>query len=201
MLSLRSRVATVVATVAALLVFAAAAGLAFMYSGVYDVSASSPDNPVAAWLLHGTYEASLHRHARSDVAPGDLMSFENIRSGSRMYDANCALCHGAPDRPLSAVGRGIQPAAPSLLSASRRNTPKLMFWTIKHGVNMTAMPSFGKTQSDDAIWQVAAFIYAGRGITKDRYDQLVHGHADAGSAAASAAQVTQVTGNAGLHAH
>lgn len=146
-----------------------------MYSGVYDVSASSRDNPIVAKLLHGTYEASLHRHAGSDVAPGDLLSFENIRSGGRMYDANCALCHGAPDRPLSAVGEGIQPAAPSLLSASRRNKPVLMFWTIKHGVNMTAMPSFGKTQPDDAIWQVAAFIYAERGISKDKYDQLVHG--------------------------
>ncbi len=102
-----------------------------------------------------------------------------------MYDASCALCHGAPDRPPSAVGQGIQPAAPSLLSESRRNKPELMFWTIKHGVNMTAMPSFGKTQSDDAIWQVAAFIYAARGISGDKYDLLVHGNAQTDSTAAS----------------
>jgi hypothetical protein len=93
--------------------------------------------------------------------------------------------HGAPDRPLSAIGQGIQPTAPSLLSASRRNKPVLMFWTIKHGVNMTAMPSFGKTQSDEAIWQVAAFIYAERGISKDKYDLLVHGNAKVDCTAAS----------------
>ena len=156
-----------------------------MYSGVYDVSASARDNPIVAKLLHGTYEASLHRHAGSDVAPGDLLSLENVRSGARMYDASCALCHGAPDRPLSAIGQGIQPTAPSLLSASRRNKPVLMFWTIKHGVNMTAMPSFGKTQSDEAIWQVAAFIYAERGISKDKYDLLVHGNAKVDCTAAS----------------
>ncbi|QGZ58633.1 c-type cytochrome [Paraburkholderia acidiphila] len=185
MMFFRTRIATVFATVVALLVVLGAAGLAFMYSGVYDVSASARDNPIVAKLLHGTYEASLHRHAGSDVAPGDLLSLENIRSGARMYDASCALCHGAPDRPLSAVGQGIQPAAPSLLSASRRNKPALMFWTIKHGVNMTAMPSFGKTQPDDAIWQVAAFIYAERGISKDKYALLVHGNAQTGSAAVS----------------
>ncbi len=177
MLSLRSRVTTIVATVAALFFLLVAAGLAFVYSGMYDVSASSKDNPIMAKLLHDTYEASMHRHARSDVAPGDLLSFENIRSGAKMYDSSCALCHGAPDRPLSLIGQGIQPAAPSLLSASRRNKPELMFWTIKHGVNMTAMPSFGKTQSDQAIWQVAAFIYAERGISKDKYEQLVHRNA------------------------
>ncbi|MBB4513173.1 c-type cytochrome [Paraburkholderia fungorum] len=185
MLSLRSRIATIVATVAALFLLLVAAGLAFMYSGVYDVSASSKDNPLVAKLLHGTYEASLHRHAGSDVAPGDLLSFENIRSGARMYDSTCALCHGAPDRPLSATGQGIQPAAPSLLSASRRNKPALMFWTIKHGVNMTAMPSFGKTQSDQAMWQVAAFIYAERGISKNKYDELAHGDAQGDNARVS----------------
>ena len=62
---------------------------------------------------------------------------------------------------------------PQLLAANRRNNPKLMFWVIKHGVNMTAMPSFGKTQTDQTIWQSAAFLYDARGITKERYDTLV----------------------------
>ncbi|WP_242468282.1 c-type cytochrome [Burkholderia plantarii] len=194
MFSLRSSVATVVVTVVALFVLLAAAGAAFMYSGLYDVSASSRDNPVVAKLLHGTYEASLHRHAGSDVAPADLLSLENIQSGARTYDDSCALCHGAPGRPLSSIGAGIQPSAPSLLAASRRNKPVLMFWTIKHGVNMTAMPSFGKTKSDQAIWQVAAFIYAERGISKDKYHLLLHGNAHVDNAAASIKRPTSAPG-------
>lgn len=184
--SFRSRIPTVAVTAVALLVLLAVAGVAFMYSGVYDVSASSQDNPLVAKLLHGTYEASLHRHAGRDVAPGDLLSLDNIRAGARMYDSSCALCHGAPDRPPSPIGQGIEPSAPALLAASRRNNPVLMFWTIKHGVKMTAMPSFGKTQPDDAIWQVAAFIYAGRGISKDHYERLVHGDTPGNGAASSA---------------
>jgi mono/diheme cytochrome c family protein len=170
-----SRFATVVATAVALLVLSVATGIAFIYSGIYNVSASSKDNPALAWMLHRTYEASLHRHGGKDLPPADLMSLENIRAGARMYDSTCALCHGAPDRPLSAVGQGIEPSAPALLAASRRNNPTLMFWVIKHGVNMTAMPSFGKTQSDATIWQLAAFLHDGRGITKDRYDALKAG--------------------------
>ncbi|APR39620.1 c-type cytochrome [Paraburkholderia sp. SOS3] len=174
-MSTGSRLATVVATAVALLVLSAVAAIAFVYSGIYDVSASSKDNPAVAWLLHRTYEASLHRHGGKDLPPGDLMSLENIRAGARMYDSTCALCHGAPDRPLSAVGQGIEPSAPRLLAASRRNKPPLMFWVIKHGVDMTAMPSFGKTQTDATIWQLAAFLYDARGITKDRYDALKAG--------------------------
>ncbi|HVE08939.1 MAG TPA: cytochrome c [Paraburkholderia sp.] len=171
-MSNRSRVATIAATVVAMGVLCAAGAAAFIYSGVYNVSASDKDGALVAWMLHTTYESSLHRHAGHDLAPADLMSLDNIRAGARLYDATCALCHGAPDRPLSAIGQGIQPAAPHLLGAQRRNNPQQTFWVIKHGVNMTAMPSFGKTQSDQTIWQLAAFLYDARGISKDRYDAL-----------------------------
>lgn len=175
MSSTHSRTLTVIGTAAALLALLGGAAIAYTQSGLYDVSASSKDNPLVAKLLHSTYEASLHRYGGHDVAPADLLSLENIRAGARTYDASCALCHGAPDRPLSAVGAGIEPGAPALLAASRRNKPALMFWVMKHGVNMTAMPSFGKTLSDQTLWQVAAFLYAKRGISKESYDQLVHG--------------------------
>ena len=183
MFSTQPRIGAVIGTAAAVLVLLGVAGTAYMYSGLYDVSASSKDNPIVARMLHSTYEASLHRHGGADVPPADLLSLENIRAGARTYDASCALCHGAPDRPLSAVGEGIQPGAPKLLAASRRNQPPLMFWVIKHGVNMTAMPSFGKTQSDTTLWQVAAFLYTKRGISKGEYDRLVHGADDGPNAA------------------
>lgn len=188
--STHSRLATVIGTAAALLLLPAGAAFAWLHAGLYDVSASAKDNPLVAKMLHSTYEASLHHYGGHDAPPADMMSLDNIRAGAHTYDANCALCHGAPDRPLSAVGAGIQPAAPALLAASRRNNPALMFWVIKHGVNMTAMPSFGKTQSDQTLWQVAAFLYAKRGIPKTDYDRLVSapgvGNASQGTAAAGA---------------
>jgi hypothetical protein len=75
-------------------------------------------------------------------------------------------------RVLSSSGQGILPLAPPLLDAHRRNNPKLMFWVIKSGVKMTGMPSFGKTQSDQAMWQLAAFLSKGRGISAQDYDAL-----------------------------
>jgi hypothetical protein len=47
-----------------------------------------------------------------------------------------------------------------------------MFWVIKNGVKMTGMPSFGKTQSDQAMWQLAAFLSKERGISALDYDAL-----------------------------
>jgi cytochrome c len=174
-MQIRHPVASLAATIVITLTLLAIGAVLCGYSGIYDVSASSKDNPIIGWMLHSTYEASLHHHAGNDVPPGDLMSLKNIEAGARFYDSTCAACHGVPGRPLSFIGQGIQPAAPALLAATRRNNPKLMFWVIKHGINMTAMPSFGKTQTDQTIWQTAAFLYDARGITQQRYETLVHG--------------------------
>jgi mono/diheme cytochrome c family protein len=174
-MQLRHPLANPAATVVATLIVLAIGAVLFSFSGVYDVSASANESPLVAWMLHKTYEASLHHHAGNDVPPEDLMSLRNIQAGARFYDSTCAACHGVPGRPLSFIGQGIRPAAPALLAASRRNNPELMFWVIKHGVNMTAMPSFGKTQTDQTIWQTAAFLYGARGITPERYDSLVQG--------------------------
>ena len=143
-----------------------------MYSGLYDVSATSGHNPLVAWVLHKTYLQSLHRHAASIQVPSDLMSVGNVEAGARFYRDTCMACHGAPGQKLSPIGQGIVPPAPQLLSATRRNNPHMMFWVIKNGVKMTGMPAFGKTQDDQTIWDLTAFLYKGRGISAQDFAKL-----------------------------
>jgi mono/diheme cytochrome c family protein len=149
-----------------------AAGFGFMYSGLYDVSAASGHNPLVAWALHKTYLQSLHRHAAAIQVPTDLMTVANVEAGARLYRGTCVACHGAPGQTLSPIGQGILPLAPELLSATRRNNPRMMFWVIKNGVKMTAMPAFGKTQDDQTIWDLTAFLYKGRGMSAHDFDKL-----------------------------
>lgn len=153
-------------------IIAGAAGFGLMYSGVYDVSAASGHNPLVAWVLHKTYEQSLHRHAADIQVPPDLMTTANVEAGARFYASTCAACHGAPGKTLSPIGQGILPLAPELLSPKRRNNPRLMFWVIKNGVKMTAMPAFGKTQDDQTIWNLTAFLYQDRGISAQDFEKL-----------------------------
>ncbi|MGF6782550.1 mono/diheme cytochrome c family protein [Paraburkholderia sp. GAS334] len=48
----------------------------------------------------------------------------------------------------------------------------MMFWVIKNGVKMTAMPAFGKTQDDQTIWDLTAYLYKGRGISAQDFEKL-----------------------------
>jgi mono/diheme cytochrome c family protein len=151
---------------------AIAVGFGFMYSGVYDVSAASGHNPLVAWLLHKTYVQSLHHHAAHIEVPTDLMTVASVEAGARIYANTCALCHGAPGQKLSPIGQGILPLAPQLLAPARRNNPQLMFWVIKNGVKMTAMPAFGKTLDDRTVWDLTAFLYKGRGISAQAFEKM-----------------------------
>ncbi len=159
-------------TIVACIMLATGGGLIFIYSGLYDVSAMRPDNPVLAWALHKTFNESVAYHSQGLQAPSDLERPENVRSGARFFRDNCAVCHGAPGMQPSNISQGLLPSPPDLLRAGRRNDPVEVFWIAKNGVNMTGMPAFGKTLSDGQIWAMAAFLHKSRGIAAQDFQTL-----------------------------
>ena len=141
--------------VAAVLV--AIGGIGFAYSGLYDVSASSPHSGVVNWLLSTTSHASIERYAQ-DVQVPDLGTDDLARAGVNDFDAMCADCHGAPGQAPAAMGQGLNPPAPDLTESAAHMTPAELFWVTKHGIKMTGMPAWGATHDDAAIWPVVAFM-------------------------------------------
>ena len=85
----------------------------FAYSGLYDVSASSPDSGIVAWLLSKTSHASIERHAKWVDVP-DLADETLALAGISDFDSMCTGCHGAPGRDPEAMGLGLNPPAPDL---------------------------------------------------------------------------------------
>jgi hypothetical protein len=47
--------------------------------------------------------------------------------------------------------------APNLAEEDTRDARRA-FWTIKHGIKMSAMPAWGKTLDDVTIWNLVAFL-------------------------------------------
>jgi|MDTG01.2.fsa_nt_gb mono/diheme cytochrome c family protein len=117
--------------------------LAFAYSGIYDVSASSAHSAPVRWLLHTTYHASMARRAEAVTVP-DLTAERLRLAGAGDFDAMCAICHGAPGREPGALGQGLNPAAPDLAESARHLTDAELFWETKHGIRMTGMPAWAR---------------------------------------------------------
>src|SRR3546814_8967077 len=47
------------------------------------------------------------------------------------------------------------------------------FWVIKHGVKMSGMPAWGKSMSDEYIWNMAAFLQQLPDLDEEQYKALV----------------------------
>ena len=161
----------VVKVVVSLVAVAAIAATGFAYSGLYDVSASSPHSGLVDWLLSTTSRASVNRHAVGVQVPDldDAMALAGVSD----FDAMCTGCHGAPGQEPAAMGQGLNPPAPDLARAATELTPAEIFWVTKNGIKMTGMPSWGATHDDSAIWPVVAFIGRLPGLDADQYQMML----------------------------
>ncbi|MDR3376074.1 MAG: cytochrome c [Ancalomicrobiaceae bacterium] len=163
---------TVVRTVVALAILGGAAAVAFIYSGLYDVSATTPDIPIVAWAVHAVSEASVAARLGANKVPSGLDKPETIKAGGRLFIENCAVCHGAPEVAPTPIAQGLNPSPPNLFAATRKPDEQENFQFIKYGVKMTAMPGFGKSLDDDHVWQTVAFLNKLPGMSKSDYAGL-----------------------------
>jgi len=147
-----------------------AIGMAF--SGLYDVSASSPHSGPVTWLLSTTSHASIERHSSGIEVP-DLDNASLARAGINDFDAMCKGCHGAPGQEPEAMGQGLNPPPPDLSESAAEMQAAELFWVTKHGIKMTGMPAWGATHDDDALWPVVAFMTTLPDLDADGYQSLL----------------------------
>jgi mono/diheme cytochrome c family protein len=133
------------------------AGVILMFSGVIDVAATTPHNPVTEFVLSTTMDNSVRYHAKGIEAP-PLDNHAMIQEGFSHYHEMCEACHLAPGIDPTEISQGLLPAPPDLKEAAEEWAPAELFWVIKNGVKMTGMPAWGPTHSDDKLWAIVAFV-------------------------------------------
>jgi mono/diheme cytochrome c family protein len=159
-------------TILACIVIGAACVVGFIYSGIYDVSALTPDNAIVGWALHTTSDRSVDARLGGIVVPPGLDEPAMIQAGGRLFGQRCMICHGGPGLMPSDIAQGLNPQPPDLFRATRKPWPEEMFRFIKYGVKMTAMPGFGRTHTDEEIWQLVAFLRKTPGMSPEAFTAL-----------------------------
>lgn len=154
-----------------LLIIAGFAG-AFIYGGVYNIGADVPHSKIVYGALEELRDNSIARHARNIVVPSDLNTQKRIQTGAGLYQEMCTGCHLGPGLERTEMSEGLYPAAPELARGDDLS-PAEQFWVIKHGVKLSAMPAWGKTHSDDLIWDMVALIRQLPKMSPDQYKAAV----------------------------
>jgi thiosulfate dehydrogenase len=149
-----------IAGVAAAIVMGLICAYGLVQSGLVPANADAKPGGLELWAANTSLNATLQRDAPKGPNPVALTD-ANLTEGVTLYSQHCAICHGASAGASSAspVAKGLYPAPPQLATDGVEDDPEgFSYWRIKHGVRLTAMPSWAGTLSDQQIWTLALFL-------------------------------------------
>lgn len=146
--------------------------LGFVYSGLYDVSATSPHGGLANWVMSTTMRASVDRRAK-DIDVPNLDDEALQLAGINDFDEMCVACHGAPGQDPEAIGQGLNPSAPDLKKSAAHRTAAELFWVTKYGIKMSGMPAWSTSHDDKALWPIVAFMTVLPRLSADTYQSML----------------------------
>lgn len=151
---------------------AAAVAAVVIYAGVYNIGADVRHTKVVYWIITQLRDRSIAVRAQDLSPPADLMSQERITAGAGLYASNCTGCHLSPDMDGTAISQGLYPTPPQF-AGKLDHSASQEFWMIKHGVKLTAMPAWGRTHSDDQMWDMVAFVRTLPSLSPEQYQAVV----------------------------
>lgn len=141
-------------------------GVLFVGLGIYfyfatgqaPVGTKDSEMPFEHKFAHMALDAYLNKkpHPNSPV-PADETNF---LAGAKVYTDNCAVCHGLPSEPKTAIADGMFPKPPQLFHGVgvTDDEPWETYWKVYSGIRMTGMPGFGDRLSENQMWQVSVLL-------------------------------------------
>jgi mono/diheme cytochrome c family protein len=150
---------TGIAAGAGLAALAAALGAyLFVALGLMPANADAKPPRLERWAARKSLHAAISREAPKTPNPAAL-SDANLVAGVKLYEKNCAVCHGAADGEASNVALGLYQRAPQLAKHGVEDDEDgETYWKIFHGIRLTGMPAYAKTLREDQIWQLTLFL-------------------------------------------
>jgi mono/diheme cytochrome c family protein len=145
-------------------------GALFIGSGVYNIGADDHHTKPVLALIERLRERSIEARSRT-ISVQYVADPARIAAGARHYASLCVGCHLAPGVTKSEIRPGLYPHPPNLAQEELRDGRRT-FWIVKHGIKMSAMPSWGKTLDDAAIWDVVSFVREMPEMTPEVYQQI-----------------------------
>jgi thiosulfate dehydrogenase len=130
----------------------------YVTSGSAPVATTDSDFPFETFFAHKALNARIKKDMPKNVPiqPGEA----NYVAGADLYKQHCAVCHGVPLTPKTAIATGMFPHPPLLFEGKgvTDDEPGESYWKIFNGIRLTGMPGFSKSLSETQMWQLALLV-------------------------------------------
>ncbi len=130
----------------------------YFSTGIAPVATSAPPMPfekrLAGMALHARQEKEMPKTV--PIAADET----TYAVGAQVYKEHCAVCHGLPGVPQTAIAKGMFPKPPKLMEGTgvTDDPPGETYWKVAGGIRMTGMPGFDKDLSTTQMWQVSLLL-------------------------------------------
>lgn len=127
----------------------------YFSTGTAPAATTAQAMPFEKSFAHMALEARIEREAPKTAPfnPDDA----TYAAGAQIYKEHCAVCHGLPGQPQTAIAKGEYPKPPKLLEGKgvTDDSAGETYWKVANGIRMTGMPGFTKSLSETQMWQVS----------------------------------------------
>lgn len=141
-------------------------GVVIVFAGAYcyfargfaPVVTKGPEMPFERHMAHMALDAYLSKQPHPN--PPVPVDEANLMEGAKVYKDNCAVCHGLPGEPKTAIADGMFPPPPQLFHGKGVTDDEAWetYWKVSGGIRMTGMPGFKGRLDDTKMWQVSVLL-------------------------------------------
>ena len=130
----------------------------YLTGGSAPVATTDSDMPFEHFLAQKALNARIAKDMPKIVPIQPTEA--NYLAGAELYKQHCAVCHGLPLTPKTAVAAGMYPRPPLLLEGKgvTDDEPGESYWKIFNGIRLSGMPGFSKSLSETQVWQIALLV-------------------------------------------
>jgi thiosulfate dehydrogenase len=122
------------------------------------VATTDPDLPFESMLARKAQHARIDKEMPKNVP---IQATEaSYLAGADLYKQHCAVCHGLPLAPKTAIATGMYPHPPQLFQGKgvTDDEPGETYWKIFNGFRLTGMPGFSKSLNETQMWQMSLLL-------------------------------------------
>ena len=133
-------------------------GYTYVAMGFAPVATTATPLPFETAIAHMAMHRTVAR--QMPITPTIAASEDTFAAGAHLYRTHCAVCHGLPGQPKSAIATGEFPKPPELFKGTgvTDDSPGETWWKVANGIRLTGMPGFKGSLSDEQMWQISLLV-------------------------------------------